>query len=105
MRTLILFLLFSSAIFAQESKYKTVLGCKIEIDGHIFDNKKSKDPIKFEADLNGITISDSKKQYEKRNCEIKECDILHLKEKHSGILKLSQGWNMATKTNALLLTN
>jgi len=105
MRTLIIFLLFSSAIFAQEPKYKTVLDCKIEIDGHVFENKKSKDPIKFEANLNGITLSDSKKQYEKRECNIKECDILHLKEKHSGILKLSQGWTTATRTNDLLLTN
>lgn len=59
----------------------------IEFDGHIFDNKKSEDPIKFEATLKGIEIYDSKNKYQYRECSVDNCKIIHLELKqYSGVL-------------------
>lgn len=52
----------------------------IEIDGHIFDNKKSQDPIKLQATLSGVKIFDNKKKYNYRKCGKEKCEIIHLKE-------------------------
>jgi hypothetical protein len=53
---------------------------KIEIDGHIFDNKKRDCPIIYTADIRGIEIVDTclNVKYEYRECNEKNCDIIHL---------------------------
>lgn len=56
----------------------------VEFDGHILDNKKAKDPIKFKATLDGVEIYDSKRKYNYRKCEKPNCGIIHLIEKFSG---------------------
>lgn len=53
---------------------------EIEIDGHVFDNKKSKNPIHFRATLEGTKIYDSKKEYTYRKCGKEKCEITHLEE-------------------------
>lgn len=53
---------------------------EIEIDGHVFDNKKSKNPVKLKATLSGVKIFDSKKEYIYRKCKKEKCEITHLKE-------------------------
>lgn len=89
-KLLILFvLLFSISAFSQLRfeefpkdnqiiLFKKQLKCLIEIDGHIFDNEKSKDPIYFEASLSGIKIYSKAKIYSKRECEKEKCEITHL---------------------------
>lgn len=73
-------------------KVEVVLLGKVEIDGHDFDNEKSKDPVKFEADLDGIKIYDSKREYQKRKCNIEKCKIIHLESKNSGTSILGSGY-------------
>lgn len=53
----------------------------VEIDGHLFNNNTSKDPVNFKADLDGIKIYDSKKEYQKRKCNIENCKTIHLEPK------------------------
>lgn len=65
---------------------------KIEIDGHTFDNEKSKDPVIFEADLNGIKIYNSKTEYKKRKCDNEKCKVIHLQNK-SYLTNISQSLN------------
>ncbi len=68
--------------FAKQYLFFTITG-KIEIDGHEFINEKRKCPIIFKADLTGVAISDTctKMVYQKRDCKIKGCPIIHLEEK------------------------
>lgn len=65
-------------------KVKIELSGKIEIYGHVFENKKSKDPIIYEADISEIKIYNSKGNYQKRYCSESKCDILHLEAKSYG---------------------
>ncbi|MFV5696688.1 hypothetical protein ACM55G_14760 [Flavobacterium sp. LB3P122] len=53
----------------------------IEIDGHIFDNKKSKDPIVIKATIEGVAIYDKKRKYSYRKCSLENCKTIHLGEK------------------------
>jgi len=92
-------LLITANLSAQEIEEK-VKGV-IEIDGHIFYNKYAKDPIIFKATLDGIKIYDSKREYQKRKCEIDKCKTIHLEPKLNGTL-LINGWNT---TNKVLLSN
>jgi len=78
-----------------------ILQNKIEINGHTFDNELSKNPIRFEATLDGIKIYDSKREYQKRKCEIYKCKTIHLEPKLNGTL-LINGWGTANK---VLLSN
>lgn len=77
----------SKTIFQEPDKNNTLilllktLDGQIEIDGHIFDNNKSKDPIQFEASLTGIKIFDAKREYQYRKCSIENCRIIHLEPK------------------------
>jgi len=64
----------------------------IEIGGHII-----KDPIFFKANLDGINIYDSKKEYQKRKCNVDNCKTIHLEPKLNGAL-LINGWTTANKT-------
>ena len=68
-----------------------------EIDGHLFNNKTAKDPIFFKANLDGIKIYDSKKEYQKRKCNVDNCKTIHLEPKLNGTL-LINGWTTANKT-------
>jgi len=72
-----------------------------EIDGHLFNNKTAKDPIIFKANLDGIKIYNSKKEYQKRKCNIDGCETIHLEPKLNGTL-LINGWGTANK---VLLSN
>lgn len=72
---------------------KILIQGNIEIDGHEFDNGKSKDPIKFEADLDGIKIYDSKNQYQKRKCDVEKCKVIHLEAKNIIGTSIISGWN------------
>ena len=76
-----------------------VLQRTIEIDGHTFDNKKSKDPIKFEADLDGVKIYDSKKEYTRRKCKQEICKIIHLEDNKNKLIWNSI--NIPLNTNGL----
>lgn len=96
---IVIALLFTAFLSAQEIEEK-VKGV-IEIDGHIFYNKYAKDPIIFKADLNGIKIYDSKKEYQKRKCENDNCKTTHLEPKSNGNV-LINGW---TTANKFLLSN
>jgi len=75
---------------------------KIEINGHTFDNELSKNPIRFHATLDGIKIYDSKREYQKRKCEIDKCKTIHLEPKLNGTL-LINGWT--TTNTSFLLSN
>lgn len=79
---------FSTNFKGQETPILVTLPIEriVEFEGHILDNKKSNDPIKFKATLEGIEIYDSKKKYNYRKCEKSNCKIIHLTEKTSGIL-------------------
>lgn len=63
----------------------------IEIDGHII-----KDPVYFKANLDGIKIYDSKKEYQKRKCTNDSCKIIHLEPKLNGTL-LINNWMTENK--------
>jgi len=89
MKTIILFLLISISSFGQLKfeefpkdnqliLIKKQLKGLIEIDGHVFDNEKVKEPIIFEANLSGIKIYSKDKNYQKRECSKEKCEILHL---------------------------
>lgn len=60
----------------------------IEIDGHTFENRKSKDPVRVKSNLDGIKIYDSKKEYQKRKCDIEKCKVIHLEAKSYGNILL-----------------
>jgi len=94
-KLIIAFLLFSTLSFGQTVTHTpckvfnpkrelvtvlTPLDFKIEIGGHVYDNKKSKDPIKFKATLKGIKIYDSKKEYHYMECDLYDCNTIHLVE-------------------------
>jgi len=87
-------LLITANLSAQEIEEK-IKGV-IEIDGHLFHNKYAKDPIIFKATLDGIKIYDSKREYQKRKCEIDKCETIHLEPKLNGTL-LINGWATANK--------
>lgn len=87
-------LLITAIVSAQETEVK-IKGI-IEIDGHSFDNNKSKDPIIFKATLDGVKIYDSKKEYQKRKCNIDNCKTIHLEPKLNGTLLLN-GWTTANQ--------
>lgn len=70
----------------------------IEFDGHIFDNKKSKDPITFKATLQGITFSDKKCEYVYRKCSQANCEIIHL-EKKSYMLTIGNSFYRTNNLN------
>jgi len=93
-------LLFTAFLSAQEIEEK-IKGV-IEIDGHIFYNKYAKDPIIFKADLNGIKIYDSKKEYQKRKCENDSCKTTHLEPKLNGTLLINE---RTTANPSFLLSN
>jgi len=61
-----------------------VINNTIEIGGHII-----KDPIFFKANLDGIKIYDSKKEYQKRKCNIDSCKTIHLEPKLNGTLLIN----------------
>jgi len=75
-KLIITMLLITATVSAQEIEDK-IKGA-IEIDGHVFYNKYVKDPIFFKANLEGIKIFDSKKEYQKRKCNIDSCKTTHL---------------------------
>jgi hypothetical protein len=78
---------------------------QVEFGGHIFDNNKSKDPIKFKASLEGMKIYDSKNEYQYRKCENQGCIIVHLELKKSGSIPFfNQGWSSSITPN-ILITN
>ena len=87
-------LLFTATISAQEIEEK--IKGTIEIDGHVFYNKYAKDPIFFKANLDGIKIYDSKKEYQKRKCNVDNCKTIHLEPKLNGTLLLN-GWTAANQ--------
>ena len=70
----------------------------IEFDGHTFDNKKSKDPVTFKANLEGITISDKNREYVYRKCSHANCEIVHL-EKKSYMLTIGNSFYGSDKLN------
>lgn len=78
---------------------KELIG-QIEFDGHVFENKKSSDPVMFRASLSGVEIMDSKRHYQYRKCDKEHCVITHLTDRTSGFI--FGGGLMGTTTN---LTN
>lgn len=74
---------------------------KIEIDGYVFENKT----IKFEANLDGIKIYDSEKEYTHIDCKKPKCEIIHLESKNYTTIKFNPGWVTTTNQNIKLLTN
>jgi hypothetical protein len=60
-----------------------VLSGQIEIDGHEFDNSKTDCPIMFQANLDGVTLSDTCTftEYTHRTCNKKGCRVIHLVRK------------------------
>lgn len=59
---------------------------EIEIDGHVFDNKKSINPIKFQATLSGTKIFDNKQDYTYRKCQKEKCEVTHLQASQTLII-------------------
>ena len=92
-------LLITATVSAQETEVK--IKGTIEIDGHSFDNNKSKDPILFKATLDGIKIFDSKKEYQKRKCNIDSCKTIHLETKLNGNLLINEWITKNTKSNEI----
>ncbi len=88
MKKLIIILLFSTGLQAQNKKellYTTNLKGLIEIDGHVFKGDTLKNKIRYEASLNGFIIIDDKAKYQYRECSHKNCEIIHLTVKNEGI--------------------
>lgn len=90
---------YDSVFMIKNREVLLSLDGRLEIDGHTFDNKKAKDPIKFKVDLKGITIFNSKGEYENRDCEDPKCDIIHL------IRKNKYGNNIRITDNPFLIVN
>lgn len=79
----------------ENSSFDIELKGSIEINGHTFDNKKSKDPIRFKSNLEISEIYDSKREYQKRECDVEKCKVIHLEPKSYGTSILS-GWGVTT---------
>jgi hypothetical protein len=61
----------------------------VEIDGHTFLNDTCKNPVIFQATIDGIRIyrkSDSTTDLQHRICNKKGCKIIHLQEKQLPVL-------------------
>ncbi len=56
----------------------------IELDGHIFKNDTSKEPIWYEANIDGVKIYNpiSGKEYDHRLCSKPNCKVIHLVDKY-----------------------
>lgn len=89
MKKLILFLLFSIGLQAQNKIdqiiYTQPIKGLIEIDGHVFKGDTLKNKIRYEATLSFFTILDDKNKYQVRRCNTKDCTIIHLEPKKIGI--------------------
>ena len=69
--------------FSKEVLYFELSG-KIEIDGHIEDNKKRECPLIYIANLDEVRITDTctKTDYIHRKCNKNGCKIIHLTKKN-----------------------
>jgi hypothetical protein len=80
--------------FTKEYIFFTIHGL-IEIDGHTFKNDTSKCPIRFQANLDGISIIDTcaKVKFKHRICRHTNCKIIHLEKQEESILNIQPPWN------------
>ena len=74
--------------FTKQYIYFTIHGL-IEIGGHTFLNDTCKNPIIFQATLDGITIIETScnNKYTHRKCDVKGCNIIHLVAESESIIK------------------